>query len=46
MKIDKNTAANAIRLSIGRDTTRKQIDIAVDDIKNALKKITSSEKTI
>ena len=46
MKIDKSIAANAIRLSVGRETTKKQIDIVVEDLKNTLKKITSSQKNI
>jgi cysteine sulfinate desulfinase/cysteine desulfurase-like protein len=46
MKIDKNIAANAIRLSVGRETTKKQIDTVVEDIKNALEIITSSQRTV
>ena len=42
MKIDKNIAANAIRLSVGRETTKKQIDTAVEDLRNTLENITSS----
>lgn len=36
MKIDKNIAANAVRLSVGRETTKEHIDQAIYDIKQSL----------
>ena len=42
MQIDKNIAANAIRLSVGRDTTRAQVDLAVKDIRQSIDKILSN----
>lgn len=41
MQIDKNIAANAIRLSVGRDTTRAQVDLAVKDLRQSINKILS-----
>ncbi len=40
MNIDKKVASNALRLSVGRETTRQQIDTIVEDIKHSLEKIT------
>lgn len=37
--IPEHIAVNAIRLSIGRDTTVEDIDIFVDDLRNALQEI-------
>ncbi|RMZ93815.1 selenocysteine lyase isoform X1 [Brachionus plicatilis] len=39
MNIDLNVAANALRLSVGRDTTKQEIELVVQDIQNSLKKI-------
>lgn len=40
MGIDKSVAANAIRLSVGRETNKRQIDLAIEDLKTTLKNIT------
>lgn len=39
MGIDKSVASNAIRLSVGRETTKEQIDLAIKDLKKTLKNI-------
>jgi selenocysteine lyase len=43
MKIDKNVACNALRLSVGRETTKNQIDLIINDIKQALVKISNQK---
>ncbi len=43
MKIDKNIASNALRLSVGRETTKSQIDLIIKDIKEALVKISNQQ---
>jgi selenocysteine lyase len=44
MGISIDEASNAIRLSVGRETTKKEIDEAVEDIRNALKKLNCFNK--
>lgn len=39
MKIDQIIASNALRLSVGRETTKEEIDQAVKDIQDSIKKI-------
>ena len=39
--IPAEVAANALRVSIGRDTTREDIDVFVQDLKNAIGKLQS-----
>lgn len=41
MGISIDEASNAIRLSVGRETTKEEIDESIEDIKNALQKIES-----
>jgi len=38
MQIDKHVANNAIRLSVGRETTHNQIDLAINDLKQSINK--------
>lgn len=37
MKIDQDIASNAIRVSIGRETSKFDIEIVIDDLKRTLK---------
>lgn len=39
MGVDESIAGNAIRMSVGRETTRQQIETVIQDLKQALKKI-------
>ena len=39
MNIDKNIAENALRLSVGRETSRLDIDLVIEDLKNTLSRI-------
>ena len=39
MNIDTSVASNAVRLSVGRETTKRQIDIVIDDLRETLKSI-------
>ena len=39
--IPAEVAANALRVSVGRDTTREDIDVFVQDLKNAIGKLQS-----
>ena len=41
MNKNKNVASNSIRLSVGRDTTKNEIDLIVEDLENALNLIES-----
>lgn len=41
MGIEKEVAVNAVRLSVGRETTKEQIDIAIQDLKQTLKGIST-----
>ena len=36
MGIDKFVASNAIRLSVGRETTKSQIDLIIEDLKQSV----------
>ena len=36
MGIDKFVAGNAIRLSVGRETTKSQIDLIIEDLKQSV----------
>lgn len=42
MKIERNIASNALRLSVGRETTKSEIDKIIQDIKESLEKIKNS----
>lgn len=44
MGVPENLAWNALRLSVGRETTKEDIDIIVDDLRQAVNKILSHEK--
>lgn len=39
MKIDQAIASNALRLSVGRETSKEDIDLIVQDIQDSIKKI-------
>lgn len=39
MKIDKNVASNALRISVGRETSMFDIEIVIDDLKRTLENI-------
>ena len=39
MQIDKSVANNAIRLSVGRETTYSQIELAIRDLRQSVDKI-------
>jgi cysteine sulfinate desulfinase/cysteine desulfurase-like protein len=39
MGLNETHALNAIRISIGRETTNKDVDIIVDDLKQALESL-------
>lgn len=39
MNIDIKVASNAVRLSVGRETTKSEIDLVIRDLKNALKSL-------
>ena len=41
MGVDERAASNAVRLSVGRETTKAEIDLAVEDLKNSLNQILS-----
>ena len=46
MNIDIKVASNAVRLSVGRETTKSQIDLVIRDLKNALRRIISANYPI
>jgi cysteine sulfinate desulfinase/cysteine desulfurase-like protein len=46
MQVGKRAANNAIRISVGRDTTKEQIDTIVDDLKNSISIIENNSKDI
>jgi len=39
MKIDENVASNALRISVGRETSMFDIEIVIDDLKRTLENI-------
>ena len=39
--VPAEVAANALRVSVGRDTTREDIDVFVQDLKNGVSKLQS-----
>lgn len=39
MNIDKSVALNALRLSVGRETCKREIDLVIDDLKETLVRI-------
>lgn len=42
MGIEKFVASNAIRLSVGRETTKSQIDLIVEDLKQSVNGLIAS----
>ncbi len=44
MDIDKEVASNAIRLSVGRETTFKEIDCAIEDLRNAIEALSKEDE--
>lgn len=46
LDIEEEVARRAIRLSVGRETTQEDIECAVNDLKQAVKKIQSKNACI
>ncbi len=44
MQIDKSVANNAIRLSVGRETTYFQIDLAIQDLRQSINTIVNENQ--
>jgi cysteine sulfinate desulfinase/cysteine desulfurase-like protein len=44
MQIDKSVANNAIRLSVGRETTYSQIDLAIHDLRQSINTIVNENQ--
>jgi len=42
MKIDESVAKNAIRMSVGRETTVQDIETVISDLKKTLYKISTA----
>ena len=42
MRIPRHVAANALRLSVGRETTINDIDVVVAELKRTIKKISAT----
>jgi cysteine sulfinate desulfinase/cysteine desulfurase-like protein len=44
MQIDRKVASNAVRMSVGRETTLKEIDCVIEDLKKAIEALSQEEE--